>query len=411
MLDNQANVGMIVDSNGVRGSVVVEAINGQSQATISADKVNLNGYVTINSLKSGGSTEIDGSRIVTGVIDSSNYSYSSGNFSTSGTSFDLSDGSIISKNFAIDADGNVYLRKNINIGLNSNGGYNFTVDSFGNVNVAGTLDAKVLKFNGKSVLTSDDKVKADYLELKGIIVTDSSNNITFKVDSNGNVTVNGNITMGDGSNINWERITGVPETVTDAYSLADSANNKATNAQADASDALGAANSANSIINGWKYVYKDTTYINGAQLMTGTVTASTLQGGSVKLLDGDANTCGVLTLTSAETATYAVDLTSNGALRFKANVGSLYLSERYSFITLDSTSKYISVGDSGGRTDAGLVPADDNNYNLGSVNHRWGKVFCTQLNWADGNLVIAGTVDFSNATVTGLTASSTAVFG
>lgn len=368
VLDNQANVGMIVDSNGVRGSVVVEAINGQSQATISADKVNLNGYVTINSLKSGGSTEIDGSRIVTGIIDSSNYSYSSGNFSTSGTSFDLSDGSIISKNFAIDADGNVYLRKNINIGLNYNGGYNFTVDSFGNVNVAGTLDAKVLKFNGKSVLTSDDKVKADYLELKGIIVTDSSNNITFKVDSNGNVTVNGNITMGSGSSISWNSITGVPSTVTGAYNLADNAYDKAANAQADASNALDAADSANSIINNWSYEYEGTTYIDGAQLMTGTVTASTLRGGSVELLDGDANMCGALTLTSAQTAECAVDLTSSGALRFKANDGSLYLEAATTFIQLHDSPAQITVrGD--------FIPAKDNYMDLGDSEHRWHAVY------------------------------------
>lgn len=368
VLDNQANVGMIVDSNGVRGSVVVEAINGQSQATISADKVNLNGYVTINSLKFGGSTEIDGSRIVTGVIDSSNYSYSSGNFSTSGTSFDLSDGSIISKNVAIDADGNVYLRKNINIGLNSNGGYNFTVDSFGNVNVAGTLDAKVLKFNGKSVLTSDDKVKADYLELKGIIVTDSSNNITFKVDSNGNVTVNGNITMGSGSSISWNSITGVPSTVTGAYSLADSAYDKARDAQADASNALDAAGSANSIINGWKYTYKNKTYIDGTQLMTGTVTASTLQGGSVKLLDSNANTCGELTLTSAQTAAYAVDLTSDGALRFEANVGSLYLATATTFIQLHDSPAQITIR-------GAFIPSEDNYMELGDEDHRWFGVY------------------------------------
>lgn len=368
VLDNQANVGMIVDSNGVRGSVVVEAINGQSQATISADKVNLNGYVTINSLKFGGSTEIDGSRIVTGVIDSSNYSYSSGNFSTSGTSFDLSDGSMISKNFAIDADGNVYLRKNINIGLNSNGGYNFTVDSFGNVNVAGTLDAKVLKFNGKSVLTSDDKVKADYLELKGIIVTDSSNNITFKVDSNGNVTVNGNITMGSGSSISWNSITGVPSTVTGAYSLADSAYDKARDAQADASNALDAAGSANSIINGWKYTYKNKTYIDGTQLMTGTVTASTLQGGSVKLLDSNANTCGELTLTSAQTAAYAVDLTSDGALRFKANDGSLYLETATTFIQLHGSPAQITIL-------GAFMPSKDNYMELGDEDHRWTGVY------------------------------------
>lgn len=366
VLDNQANVGMIVDSNGVRGSVVVEAINGQSQATISADKVNLNGYVTINSLKSGGSTEIDGSRIVTGVIDSSNYSYSSGNFSTSGTSFDLSDGSIISKNFAIDADGNVYLRKNINIGLNSNGGYNFTVDSFGNVNVAGTLDAKVLKFNGKSVLTSDDKVKADYLELKGIIVTDSSNNITFKVDSNGNVTVNGNITMGSGSSISWSSITGVPSTVTGAYSLADSAYDKATDAQADASNALATAKSVNGTVSGWTYT--GSTYIDGSMIQTGTVMASTLLGGEVGLLTQSERPAGVISITGASTSTFAVDFTSHGAMRLTAEDGSLYLESATTFIQLrDSPAQITVLG--------AFIPSKDNYMELGDEDYRWIGVY------------------------------------
>lgn len=366
VLDNQANVGMIVDSNGVRGSVVVEAINGQSQATISADKVNLNGYVTINSLKFGGSTEIDGSRIVTGVIDSSNYSYSSGNFSTSGTSFDLSDGSIISKNVAIDADGNVYLRKNINIGLNSNGGYNFTVDSFGNVNVAGTLDAKVLKFNGKSVLTSDNKVKADYLELKGIIVTDSSNNITFKVDSNGNVTVNGNITMGSGSSISWNSITGVPSTVTGAYSLADSAYDKATDAQSDASSALEAAQTVNSTVSGW--TYEKSTYIDGSMIQTGTVMASTLLGGEIGLLTQSERTAGVINITEANTSPFAVDFTSHGAMRLTAEDGSLYLEAATTFIQLHSSPAQITIL-------GAFMPSRDNYMELGDQDHRWIGVY------------------------------------
>lgn len=366
VLDNQANVGMIVDSNGVRGSVVVEAINGQSQATISADKVNLNGYVTINSLKFGGSTEIDGSRIVTGVIDSSNYSYSSGNFSTSGTSFDLSDGSIISKNVAIDADGNVYLRKNINIGLNSNGGYNFTVDSFGNVNVAGTLDAKVLKFNGKSVLTSDDKVKADYLELKGIIVTDSSNNITFKVDSNGNVTVKGDITMGSSSSISWSSITGVPSTVTGAYSLADSAYDKATDAQSDASSALEAAQTVNSTVSGW--TYEKSTYIDGSMIQTGTVMASTLLGGEIGLLTQSEKTAGVINITGANTSTFAVDFTSHGAMRLTAEDGSLYLEAATTFIQLHGSPAQITIL-------GAFIPSKDNYMELGDEDHRWTGVY------------------------------------
>jgi phage minor structural protein len=76
---NAAKVELLVETNKagqnvVRGSVLVEAINGQSTATINADKVNLKGYVTVSSLTKTGTTEIDGSRITTGQILSRNFS-------------------------------------------------------------------------------------------------------------------------------------------------------------------------------------------------------------------------------------------------------------------------------------------------------------------------------------------------
>lgn len=361
VLDNQANVGLIVDSNGVRGSVVVEAINGQSSATISADKVNLNGYVTVSSLKSGGSTVVDGSRITTGAIGSSNYTYNSGNFSTSGTEFDLSDGSITSKNFAIDSDGNVYLRKNINIGLNADGGYNFTVDSSGNVNVAGTLDAKILKFNGKAVLTSDNKVSAKYLELKGITITDNSGKVTFQVDSNGNVTVQGNIVMGSGSSISWSSITGVPTTVTNAYDRANTAYNQA-------SSALNTAKSVSSQVSGW--TYGSSTYIDGAMIKTGTIMASQLLGGAVGLLNSSEQEVGEIKITGANTSNFAIELYSGGALRLWADYGSVYLwNGRYSTAINLSDLAYF---------DASVAPANDNSFSLGVTGRRWTQVYATK---------------------------------
>jgi hypothetical protein len=400
VLDNQANVGLIVDSNGVRGSVVVEAINGQSSATISADKVNLNGYVTVSSLKSGGSTVVDGSRITTGAIGSSNYTYNSGNFSTSGTEFDLSDGSITSKNFAIDSDGNVYLRKNINIGLNADGGYNFTVDSSGDVNVAGTLDAKILKFNGKPVLTSDNKVSAKYLELKGITIIDNSGKVTFQVDSNGNVTVQGNIVMGSGSSISWSSITEVPDTVTNAYDIANTAYNQA-------SRALNTAKSVSSQVSGW--TYGSSTYIDGAMIQTGTVMASKLLGGEVGLLDSESTAAGSITITNASSANYAIDIKSNSALRIGANGGDLFIQSVKS-----STQKcHLLLSESFIYSSGNFVPANDNNWTLGNSDFRWKSIHCLSVNSAGQEIKFYGTVNFSNATVTGLSTSgsSTAVFG
>lgn len=68
-----AAIGLIVENNEVKGSVLVKAINGQSEATIAADRVDLAGYVTVKSLGAEGTTVIDGSRIITGQIASKNY--------------------------------------------------------------------------------------------------------------------------------------------------------------------------------------------------------------------------------------------------------------------------------------------------------------------------------------------------
>jgi hypothetical protein len=61
-------------------------------------------------------TQISGNRIRTGVIESTGYSYTSGNFSTTGTQLDLSDGLLRSKNFAILSDGSAFFKGSIAIG-------------------------------------------------------------------------------------------------------------------------------------------------------------------------------------------------------------------------------------------------------------------------------------------------------
>lgn len=67
------------------------------------------------------STTISGGKIRTGVIESTGYSYSSGNFSNDGTQINLDNGSIISKNFSIDSSGNSYFKGNITGGTISIG--------------------------------------------------------------------------------------------------------------------------------------------------------------------------------------------------------------------------------------------------------------------------------------------------
>lgn len=103
--------------------------------------------------------------------------------------------------------------------------------------------------------------------------------------------------------------TSVQNDINDAYSLAQSADN--------------AAADANDRIEAWSY--NGGTYIDGTMLATNTVTASTIRGGTVQLLSSSGSVSGRLSLSPATTSEYAIDLTSNAAMRLVARSGLLYL--------------------------------------------------------------------------------------
>ena len=64
-------------------------------------------------------TSITGEMVTTGKINSSNLNEGSGTYTTAGTLFDLDNGSIKSKNFAIESDGDAHFRGDIAIGQNN----------------------------------------------------------------------------------------------------------------------------------------------------------------------------------------------------------------------------------------------------------------------------------------------------
>lgn len=105
------------------------------------------------------------------------------------------------------------------------------------------------------------------------------------------------------------------------------------------------------IIDDWGYTYKGTTYIDGEMIMTGTVMASELIGGTVTLLTKDEDEAGSLVINDADTGDYAVNLYSDAAMRVIAEDGALYLaseewgSDRDAFLTLDAMDGSISFGD------------------------------------------------------------------
>lgn len=164
----------------------------------------------------------------------------------------------------------------------------------------------------------------------------------------------GAITFGDLSS-------SVQNDINDAYSMA-------RQAQSDAS-------SAQSTVESWSY--GGTTYIDGAQIMTGTVRASTLEGGYIALLSSSERTVGELTMTGASTATYAVDLYSYGALRLTAGSGAAFIEGGSSFIELDSR---ISCGND-------IAPSVSGGYSCGISTRRWSDIYAdnSEIQTSDQN--------------------------
>lgn len=126
---NATNTGVYLDSTGkfsLKQKLVFDGDNLTIQGTLKvADgtsvatttqldgKINTGGAATdVNS----NTTTISGGKIRTGIIESTGYAYSSGNYSTTGTQINLDNGLFRSKNFAIDSTGNAFFKGTLTIG-------------------------------------------------------------------------------------------------------------------------------------------------------------------------------------------------------------------------------------------------------------------------------------------------------
>lgn len=89
--------------------------------TITAVQIASNAITTVKLAANAVTT----AKLATDAIKSTNYAYTSGNYSTAGTFLDLSTGIIRSKNFAVDSSGNAYLNGTINATSGKIG--NFTI--------------------------------------------------------------------------------------------------------------------------------------------------------------------------------------------------------------------------------------------------------------------------------------------
>lgn len=147
--------------------------------------------------------------------------------------------------------------------------------------------------------------------------------------------------------------TSVQNDINDAYSMA-------SQAQSDVVD-------IGDTVNGW--TYGSTTYIDGTRIMSGTVSASTIQGGTIELLDSSERTAGEISLNGSSSARYSVDIYSDGALRVRAGSGDLYLEDG------SGNNIWLDASQGAAFFDCTVVPNGDDRYNCGTSPNRWAAVY------------------------------------
>jgi hypothetical protein len=162
------------DNAASAASTAQTTANGKISAGGAASDVNSN------------TTTISGGKIRTGIIESTGYDYSSGNFSNVGTQINLDNGLIRSKNFAITSAGDALFKGSITGGTISIGS-NFNVDSSGNItansaNLTGTVNATGGNIGGWNV--SSGGSLSGISSVGQIILNPNAPNINFLDSSN-----------------------------------------------------------------------------------------------------------------------------------------------------------------------------------------------------------------------------------
>lgn len=199
-------------------------------------------------------------------------------------------------NFTVDEDGNLYARRGTFAGTLSG-----AKGTFGGQLVAASGDFKgvvqasdFLDRYGNSMMTGD-KFSSGYLDLYGLTIRNKSTGATtFAVSSTGVITINGNITMGAGSTINWAGLNNQNLDYNPAYSLADTARTKANQAYSLADDAYDEAIAAyNKASQAYKMAdsiempsYIKSTYIGATTIKSPVIEGGEFYGGEFNVIAG-----------------------------------------------------------------------------------------------------------------------------
>ena len=207
-----------------------------------------------------------------------------------------------------------------------------------------TIDGVTIEGPGGTTLIDGGKIDADELHVNAA-------NIDGTLSAN-QINMTGAITWSD--------------LASDAQGKVNSAQNAADSAQSTANSAQSTANSVSTRVAGW--TYPGSTQINGSSIMTGTVTASTLRGGTIQLLNNSGSAAGTLSLASATSGSYSVQLSSGAALRIKANSGVVWIE--------GSTGAYVNVA-SNVVFGSNIQPGGDGAYSCGTASSRWSQLYAT----------------------------------
>lgn len=260
-------------------------------------------------------------------------------------------------NVYIGLDGKAYFRGSI---YAENGYFNGEVNATSGI-FKGTVQASAfLDANGNNMMTNG-QWDSEYLNVKGLNV-----NNNFIIDEQGRVTINNGF-------ISWGSVTGTEEIDQQIQDAQDAANNAQSNAEYALSlaegasdDAVAAANAVKKLANG---TYTGYTFIDGTNIISphisgGTITGIEVYGGAYYNLDGS----------------YMMEIgDSDGNFAFT-----------FGRVVNSKISTPIFTAYDG---DAGFVGLSGKEYNFLTVDASWKQA------------IPQGTWDFSESTVTGITAT------
>lgn len=177
----------------------------------------------------------------------------------------------------------------------------------------------------EEIMLKVDGIDGKYTEVKttldGLTVTDQSGTTKIKGSSIETESIAVNSISADKLNLTGAITFG--DLDADAQNSINTANSNAITAITAAGNAQTAANGAVQTVSAWQY--PGSTYIDGSKIMTGTVMATNLLGGTVGLLASDESIVGALNLAYTTTGIGLGILTNHGGIQIQS-AGNLFMS-------------------------------------------------------------------------------------